>query len=181
MHIAMIGAGYVGLVSGACFSDFGHHVVCVDSDEDKIAALNRGEIPIYEPGLADLVAGNVEAGPAFLRQRSQVGRQPGRGRLHRGRDAVTPRRRPCRPVLRLCRGPRDRCGAAGIRRRGDQIDGAGRHRRRGRANYSRRRNPAADVRGGLQSRIPARGRRDPGLQASRPDRDRHRRCARAEA
>ena len=62
MHIAMIGAGYVGLVSGACFSDFGHHVVCVDSDEDKIAALNRGEIPIHEPGLAELVAGNVRQG-----------------------------------------------------------------------------------------------------------------------
>ena len=62
MHIAMIGAGYVGLVSGACFSDFGHHVVCVDSDEDRIAALNRGEIPIHEPGLSDLVAGNVRQG-----------------------------------------------------------------------------------------------------------------------
>ena len=59
MRIAMIGAGYVGLVSGACFSDFGHHVVCVDSDEQKIVALNRGEIPIYEPGLAELVARNV--------------------------------------------------------------------------------------------------------------------------
>jgi len=59
MRIAMIGAGYVGLVSGACFSDFGHHVVCVDKDEAKIAALNRGELPIYEPGLAELVASNV--------------------------------------------------------------------------------------------------------------------------
>src|SRR6195256_1886856 len=62
MHIAMIGAGYVGLVSGACFSDFGHHVVCVDSDEDRIAALNRGKMPIHEPGLAELVAGNVRQG-----------------------------------------------------------------------------------------------------------------------
>jgi UDPglucose 6-dehydrogenase len=60
MRIAMVGAGYVGLVSGACFSDFGHHVVCVDSDEQKIVALNRGEIPIYEPGLAELVARNVK-------------------------------------------------------------------------------------------------------------------------
>jgi UDPglucose 6-dehydrogenase len=62
MRIAMIGAGYVGLVSGACFSDFGHHVICVDNDEEKIAALNRGEIPIHEPGLADLVASNVKQG-----------------------------------------------------------------------------------------------------------------------
>jgi UDPglucose 6-dehydrogenase len=62
MRIAMIGAGYVGLVSGTCFSDFGHHVACIDIDEAKVAALNRGEMPIYEPGLADLVASNVRQG-----------------------------------------------------------------------------------------------------------------------
>jgi UDPglucose 6-dehydrogenase len=62
MHITMVGAGYVGLVSGACFSDFGHYVVCVDKDEKKIAALNEGEIPIHEPGLSDLVARNVAQG-----------------------------------------------------------------------------------------------------------------------
>jgi UDPglucose 6-dehydrogenase len=59
MRIAMIGAGYVGLVSGACFSDFGHHVICIDKDEEKITALKSGEIPIHEPGLAELVASNV--------------------------------------------------------------------------------------------------------------------------
>jgi UDPglucose 6-dehydrogenase len=62
MRIAMIGAGYVGLVSGACFSDFGHHVICIDKDEEKIAALKSGKIPIHEPGMADLVASNVEQG-----------------------------------------------------------------------------------------------------------------------
>ena len=62
MHIAMIGTGYVGLVSGACFADFGHQVTCVDKDESKIAALRRGEIPIFEPGLDVLVASNVKAG-----------------------------------------------------------------------------------------------------------------------
>src|SRR6201996_7530257 len=62
MHISMICAGYVWLVSGACFSDFGHHVTCVDKDEGKIAALRRGEIPIFEPGLDALVASNVKAG-----------------------------------------------------------------------------------------------------------------------
>ena len=61
MRIAMIGTGYVGLVSGACFADFGHHVTCIDKDEAKIAALQRGEIPIYEPGLNELVAGNMAA------------------------------------------------------------------------------------------------------------------------
>ncbi|MBV9557524.1 MAG: UDP-glucose/GDP-mannose dehydrogenase family protein [Pseudolabrys sp.] len=58
----MIGAGYVGLVSGACFADFGHIVCCVDKDEAKIAALEAGRMPIYEPGLDDLVAANVKAG-----------------------------------------------------------------------------------------------------------------------
>ena len=62
MRVAMIGTGYVGLVSGACFADFGHHVTCVDTDADKIAALMRGEIPIYEPGLPGLVSSNVQEG-----------------------------------------------------------------------------------------------------------------------
>jgi UDPglucose 6-dehydrogenase len=62
MRVAMIGSGYVGLVSGACFADFGHHVACVDKDAGKIAALKGGQMPIYEPGLADLVAANVKAG-----------------------------------------------------------------------------------------------------------------------
>ena len=62
MRIAMIGAGYVGLVSGACFSEFGVEVTCVDTDADKVERLNGGDLPIYEPGLDALVARNVEAG-----------------------------------------------------------------------------------------------------------------------
>ncbi|QCI93124.1 MULTISPECIES: UDP-glucose/GDP-mannose dehydrogenase family protein [unclassified Novosphingobium] len=62
MRITMIGSGYVGLVSGACFADFGHDVVCVDKDIAKIEALRNGEIPIFEPGLDQLVASNVRAG-----------------------------------------------------------------------------------------------------------------------
>ena len=62
MRIAIIGTGYVGLVSGACFSEFGVSVNCVDQDAAKIAGLQRGELPIYEPGLAALVAGNAAAG-----------------------------------------------------------------------------------------------------------------------
>ena len=62
MKIAMIGTGYVGLVSGVCFSDFGHDVVCVDKDPGKIDRLNAGEVPIFEPGLQALMAKNVSAG-----------------------------------------------------------------------------------------------------------------------
>ncbi|MDI4658722.1 UDP-glucose dehydrogenase family protein [Xanthobacter autotrophicus] len=66
MRVTMIGAGYVGLVSGACFADFGHTVTCIDTHEGKIAALKRGEIPIFEPGLDDLVASNVKAERLFF-------------------------------------------------------------------------------------------------------------------
>src|SRR5579862_9220856 len=62
MRIAMIGTGYVGLVSGACFADFGHQVTCIDKDAGKIAALQGGKIPIYEPGLDQLVSTNVASG-----------------------------------------------------------------------------------------------------------------------
>src|SRR5690606_41587229 len=62
MHVAMIGTGYVGLVSGACFADFGHTVCCIDKDPAKIERLNAGGIPIFEPGLDDLVARNVREG-----------------------------------------------------------------------------------------------------------------------
>src|ERR1700758_5617799 len=62
MRIAMIGTGYVGLVSGACLSEFGHQVVCVDKDAGKAASLRSGVIPIFEPGLDEVVAANVKAG-----------------------------------------------------------------------------------------------------------------------
>ena len=62
MKIAMIGTGYVGLVSGVCFSDFGHDVICVDKNPDKIERLKAGEVPIFEPGLDELMAKNVKAG-----------------------------------------------------------------------------------------------------------------------
>ncbi len=62
MRVTMIGSGYVGLVSGACFADFGHDVVCVDKDQSKIDRLHAGVMPIYEPGLAELVTGNARSG-----------------------------------------------------------------------------------------------------------------------
>ena len=62
MKICMVGTGYVGLVTGACLADFGMDVVCVDKDEAKIAALQSGRVPIYEPGLEAIVAKNERAG-----------------------------------------------------------------------------------------------------------------------
>ena len=66
MRVTMIGTGYVGLVSGACFADFGHVVTCVDKDASKIERLKNGIMPIYEPGLDQLVAANVEAERQFF-------------------------------------------------------------------------------------------------------------------
>ena len=62
MNICMIGAGYVGLVSAACFAEFGWSVTCVDEDADRVARLRRGEVPIYEPGLDALLEQNVTVG-----------------------------------------------------------------------------------------------------------------------
>src|SRR5215510_5106132 len=62
MRIAMVGSGYVGLVSGACLAQFGHDVICVDKVADKVAQLRKGDVPIYEPGLDKLVVDNVRAG-----------------------------------------------------------------------------------------------------------------------
>jgi UDPglucose 6-dehydrogenase len=72
MKVTVIGTGYVGLVSGACFSDFGHTVTCVDKDAAKIERLARGEIPIFEPGLDDLVARNLKSGRLFFTTDAQA-------------------------------------------------------------------------------------------------------------
>ena len=68
MRVVMVGTGYVGLVSGVCFADFGHEVICVDKDPDKIKTLNGGGVPIYEPGLEELVAKIWRLGGYLSRQ-----------------------------------------------------------------------------------------------------------------
>ena len=78
MRIAMIGTGYVGLVSGACFADFGHSVCCIDKDSAKIEGLNAGRMPIWEPGLESIVKANAEHG----RQGSGAASFGRRGRIH---------------------------------------------------------------------------------------------------
>ena len=62
MNMSVVGTGYVGLVAGACFAESGNRVICVDCDEKKIDSLSRGEIPIYEPGLSEIVSRNARAG-----------------------------------------------------------------------------------------------------------------------
>jgi UDPglucose 6-dehydrogenase len=146
MKITIIGAGYVGLVSGACFAEFGVDVCMVDNAPEKIEALKRGTIPIYEPGLDKLVAENAAEGRLSFTTDIHEAVQ--------GADAVflavgTPSRRgrrPCRPVLRLCRrrGGGARCHrAAGA---GHQVHRAGRHRTRGEAARAGVRPDVADHR-----------------------------------
>ena len=94
MNVVMIGAGYVGLVSGACFAEFGAHVTCLDVDADKIAALQSGKIPIYEPGLDDLVGRNAAAGR--LSFTTQFERTIGNADLVFIAVGTPTRRRPCR-------------------------------------------------------------------------------------
>ena len=129
MRIAMIGTGYVGLVSGACFSEFGVDVVCVDKDADKIARLNEGQLPIFEPGLEDIVESNENSGRLSFTTDLVAAVD--------GADAVfiavgtpsPPRRRPRRSVLCLCRRYRNRPGHERLYGGRHQVDGARRHRR----------------------------------------------------
>ncbi len=99
MKIAVVGTGYVGLVTGTCFADSGNDVTCVDIDKAKIDALNRGEIPIYEPGLAELVEHNVEAKRLTFTTDLAGGGEAGRDRLPGRRHAagMTTARRISRP------------------------------------------------------------------------------------
>jgi UDPglucose 6-dehydrogenase len=108
MRVAMIGTGYVGLVSGACFADFGHEVTCIDKDAAKIEALRRGVMPIYEPGLDGLVAANVREGRLFFATEAAEAVREADAVFIAVGTPVAPRRRPRRPQLRLRRRRGDR-------------------------------------------------------------------------
>ena len=165
MHVAVIGSGYVGLVAGACLAETGNDVVCVDKDADKIARLQRNEIPIYEPGLEPMVQRNQAEGRltfttdigAAIRGAKvifiAVGHPAGRGRLGR-------------PPARAGGGARDRPAHERAQGRRHQVHRAGRHRGKGaRGGQVPDRGP---VRGLLQSRVPEGRRRDRGLHEARP-------------
>ena len=128
MRIAMIGTGYVGLVSGACFADFGHRVTCVDKERRKIDGLNAGVMPIWEPGLEALVKANVERGRLTFTTDLAAGGRRRRSGVHRRRHAGAARRRPCRPDLRVRSGSRARQGDQAGHGRRHQVDRAGRDR-----------------------------------------------------
>jgi UDPglucose 6-dehydrogenase len=156
MRVAMIGSGYVGLVSGACFADFGHHVTCVDKDADKIARLRKGEMPIFEPDLDRLVMGNIrekrldftiglsrpvaEADAVFI----AVGTLPRRGDGHADLSYV-------HAAAEIA------AALAGFTVVNTKFHRAGRHRRRGRT-YHPGDPPGRRRRRGVEPRIPARGR-----------------------
>ena len=101
MRIVMIGAGYVGLVSGACLADFGHEVVCVEVDASKVAALRQGHVPIYEPGLSELVIANPGRRTAVVHDQPERGGPRREGDLHRRRHALARRSRLGRHALGL--------------------------------------------------------------------------------
>ena len=124
VKICMIGAGYVGLVSGACFAEFGCTVTCIDKDPDRIARLKRGEVLIYEPGLDDLLQRNAAASRLhFSTSLCRRGR-PSRARVSRGWDADAPWRWVCRPYPHLRGGGRDGATSQGRYGHCDQIDRA---------------------------------------------------------
>ena len=88
MKLTIIGTGYVGLVTGTCFAEVGHHVICVDNDAAKVKVLQAGGIPIYEPGLEELVKKNVAAGRLKFTSSTAEGVEQVRRDLHRRADAA---------------------------------------------------------------------------------------------
>ena len=173
MRVAMIGSGYVGLVSGACFADFGHVVTCVDKDSAKIDALRRGVMPIFEPGLRDAGREERARAPPVLHHRisPQPCRAPTPSSSRWARRPAAATAMPTSPMSmpRRAKSPSSRRADRGRH----QVDRAGGHRRRGRADHAR--DPAGwRLRRRLEPGIPARRRGHHRFQAPGPHRHRHR-------
>ena len=176
MRVTIFGTGYVGLVTGTCLAEVGHDVVCVDIDAAKIDGLNRGVIPIYEPGLEPMVVANHAAGR--LRFTTDAASAVADGDIIFIAVGTPPDEdgsADLQYVLAVARTIGAHLAAASGR--GRQVDGAGRHRRQG--ARSDRRGIVSARRGyrfrrRLQPGIPEGGRRGRGLHASGPHRDRRR-------
>ena len=175
MRVTIFGSGYVGLVTGACLADAGNHVVCVDVDADKIERLNRGEVPIHEPGLEALIRRNAEAGRIEFTTDAATAVEHGLFQLIAvgtppGEDGSAD----LRYVLAVARTIGTHLGA--LRHRHHQVDRAGRHRRQGarRADaHTGGARRAGRVRRRLQPRVPQGGRRDRRLHEAGPRGHRH--------
>ena len=128
MRIAVVGTGYVGLVTGTCLADSGNDVTCIDVDREKIERLARGEVPIFEPGLAEFVERNLEAGRLKFMTDLASAVRSSRLVVSRGRDSACGRRFG-RPVDTMDRRRPDRSPSPAARDRDHQEHGARRHLR----------------------------------------------------
>ena len=178
MKIAVVGTGYVGLVLGACLAETGNDVICVDKDVAKVRMLRRAKVPIYEPGLTELVRGTRPR--AARRSLPQLPRavKSVANRVHRGRDAAR-RGWLRRSAARDGRGARDRPDDGRLQAHRQQEHGAGRHRREGACGHSPGNN--ASVQRRQQPRISQAGRRRRRLHEARSGGDWRRRSARRRA
>ena len=171
MNICVVGTGYVGLVTGAVFADLGNDVVCVDNDRAKIESLRAGRMPIYEPGLEEMVVRNTQDAPAVLHHGPRRRRPPVRRDLHRRRHALEGQRGN-RPVPGRGGGDRDRPRDGPLQGGGQQVHLAGGHGRLRPRGDQPAPADAHRVRRGLQPRVPPRGLRHRGHSPARPHRHR---------
>ena len=179
MKIAVVGTGYVGLVVGACLAETGNDVICVDKDDAKVRMLRKGRVPIYEPGLTELVKRERRRGTADVHDPAGQGGQGLADCLHRRRHAAG-RGRVRRPAARAGRRPRHRPGDGRLPGHRQQEHGPGRHGREACARIIAQRDHASLQRR-QQPRVPEAGRGRRRLHEARSGRDRRRGSARRRA